>query len=234
MGHTSRAQGFLATTVEEKLAAAMRHVGPFVAIGRPGETLPELGAARMYVSDDHWQDEIVALMERARIVLLRIGDTPGFWWEVQQVLERVEIDRVVFFFPPGTEKLYPRFRQMTAEHLGAVLPEEIGKAQFLYLDADGTPHFVTPRFSGVNRLGNSAVDAMYLTALRPVFERIGLKPPKPPFPLVYKLLIGLAVLGVVAALLMFYATSQAAKSRTLQVHARTFTPSCRQSNSIVF
>ena len=220
MGHTSRAQGFLAPTVEEKLAAAMRHVGPFVAIGRPGETLPELGAARMYVSDDHWQDEIVALMERAQIVLLRIGDTPGFWWEVQQVMERVEMARVVFFFPPGTGHLYPRFRQMAGEQIDALLPENIGAAQFLYLDGGGTPHFVEPRFSGVNRLGNSAVDAMYLTAFRPVFERIGLKPPKPPFPLVYKLVIGLAILGITAGLLSIYATSEASKSRALQAKSQ--------------
>ena len=220
MGHTSRAQGFLAPTVEEKLAAAMRHVRPFVAIGRPGEALPELGAARMYVSDERWQDEIIALMERARIVLLRIGDTPGFWWEVRQVMERVEMARVVFFFPPGTDHLYPRFRQMAGEQIGALLPEDIGAAQFLYLDTDGTPHFVEPRFSGVNRLGNSAVDAMYLAAFRPIFERIGLKPPKPPFPLVYKLVIGLAILGITAGLLSIYATSEASKSRAIQAKSQ--------------
>lgn len=38
-------------TVEEKLALKMRGVGPFVAIGKPGEHLPQLGAARMYVPD---------------------------------------------------------------------------------------------------------------------------------------------------------------------------------------
>jgi hypothetical protein len=28
---------------------------PVIAVGKPGETLPELGAARMYVGHEDWQ-----------------------------------------------------------------------------------------------------------------------------------------------------------------------------------
>ena len=45
-------------TEEEQLAMVMNEIGPFIAIGRPGEQWPELGAARMYVGDDEWQATI--------------------------------------------------------------------------------------------------------------------------------------------------------------------------------
>ena len=37
---------------EQELAVLMGRLGPVVAIGKPGERLPELGAARLYVADD--------------------------------------------------------------------------------------------------------------------------------------------------------------------------------------
>ena len=40
---------------EQELAALLQSVGPVIGIGQPGETLPDLGAARMYVSDDAWR-----------------------------------------------------------------------------------------------------------------------------------------------------------------------------------
>jgi len=44
-------------TEEEQLAEALRDVGPFVAVGKPGEKLPQLGAARMYLQDSEWSSQ---------------------------------------------------------------------------------------------------------------------------------------------------------------------------------
>ena len=54
-------------TSEEQFGKAFRRCGPFVAIGRPGETLSTAGADRMYVDDDEWQ----------RTVLAHPGPEPG-------------------------------------------------------------------------------------------------------------------------------------------------------------
>ena len=43
---------FPQATLEEQLADVVRPLGDLVAIGRPGEGLPEPGAARMYASDE--------------------------------------------------------------------------------------------------------------------------------------------------------------------------------------
>jgi hypothetical protein len=47
-----------AISAEQELAMIMNRVGPVVAIGKPGEPLPELGAAQLYVSDDVWQRKL--------------------------------------------------------------------------------------------------------------------------------------------------------------------------------
>jgi hypothetical protein len=84
-----------ATTPEQESAAALSAVGPVVAVGRPGEPLHELGAARLYVAHEAWQGEVRSLMGRATLVVVRVGSSPGVLWEIDQVLERVP-RRVVF------------------------------------------------------------------------------------------------------------------------------------------
>jgi hypothetical protein len=41
---------------EEQVAQAVRAVGPMVAVGRPGESLPYVGAIRMYLPRENWQE----------------------------------------------------------------------------------------------------------------------------------------------------------------------------------
>jgi hypothetical protein len=90
-------------SVEEELALKMRGVGPFVAIGKPGERLPQLGAARMYVPDSQWQSCVRDLMEKSQLVILRIGSavTPGLVWEFTEAIKSVPTERLIlFFYPP--------------------------------------------------------------------------------------------------------------------------------------
>jgi TM2 domain-containing membrane protein YozV len=77
--------GYLtAITMEQELAIIMNRVGPVVAIGKPGELLPELGAARLYASDDEWRAVITDLMKRASLVVVRAGATANLRWEIDQ------------------------------------------------------------------------------------------------------------------------------------------------------
>lgn len=61
-------------TEEAQLAAAVVAIGPLLAVGRPGEGLPELGAARLYVGDD-WQQRVSNLMRDAELVIVRLAQT---------------------------------------------------------------------------------------------------------------------------------------------------------------
>ena len=105
------------TRYEDRLARALRKVGPFVAIGDPTERLPLLGAVRMYAADEDWQARVSDLIGRAGVVLLHAGGGDGFTWEVRHVVEHGVPERVILSLPldarrsaalaPGTLRSLP-------------------------------------------------------------------------------------------------------------------------------
>ena len=57
----SNAEGAIGSgqaTPEEQLADVLRPIGDLVAIGQPGEELPLLGAARIYLSNEEWKGDV--------------------------------------------------------------------------------------------------------------------------------------------------------------------------------
>ncbi|MEM1296020.1 MAG: hypothetical protein AAGH89_11690 [Verrucomicrobiota bacterium] len=158
---------------EEQLAGVFGPAGPFVAIGRPGERLPQLGAARLYVADEDWQDRVLELMQRAQLVVLFGGETPGLGWELRQLRLHVDPHRVVFLVP-HSEASYEKFRSLMLQAgFGApAWPSEKERkhatfvAGLIRFGSDWTPRFVPlpkavgkgiayeadPRFGGTGRV----------------------------------------------------------------------------------
>jgi hypothetical protein len=129
------AMKFNRVVVEEDLADELsRYVGPVIAIGRPGEPLPELGAHRLYVDDDHWQEEISRHMRAARLIILRIGDSEGLLWELQQLLDTVPPERIVLFSPSRT---FPdRIQRLVSDRWGI----QLQAGRFVAFDSARTPN----------------------------------------------------------------------------------------------
>ncbi|MEU0877064.1 hypothetical protein ABZ345_00585 [Lentzea sp. NPDC005914] len=100
---------------EEHLIGALRAFGPVVAVGRPGEQLPHLGAARFYLPGDDWQSGVLRLMELSQLIVLRLGDGDGVWWEVDQARDTQPPGKLVLLIPGGRPDL--------AERLDAHLPK---------------------------------------------------------------------------------------------------------------
>jgi len=90
---------FLPVSFEQELAAIMNRLGPFVAVGRPGERLPELGANRFYFTDDEWRSRVSELVQRARLTVILCGSTDNLWWEIDHVLASVAPRHVVLLIP---------------------------------------------------------------------------------------------------------------------------------------
>jgi hypothetical protein len=82
-------------TEEEQLAKALAWFGPLLAVGRPGERLPQVGAQRIYLADDVWQVRVAELMTTARLVVIRTGASQGFRWEVSQALSTIAPERLL-------------------------------------------------------------------------------------------------------------------------------------------
>lgn len=161
-------------TEEQQLDAIMNQIGPFIAIGDPNEKLPQLGAARTYVSGAEWKDRVLAWVLRAKLVVLRAGTTEGFWWEVETVVKNVKPERIIFLVPL-TPAEYQAFRKRAETFLPCRLPDyprkkrSIGSIRgIIFFQSDWTPHFLELR--GTVWLGWRP--AMKMT-LEPVFKQLG-------------------------------------------------------------
>jgi TM2 domain-containing membrane protein YozV len=115
----------VAINFEQILAAILSPIGPFVAIGRPAEDVPELGAARMYFPDDQWREQICAFMERARLVVIRLGTTDNIWWEVEHAIRTVDPARLILVVVESRKKQENLLRRL-GELLGKPLREPEG------------------------------------------------------------------------------------------------------------
>lgn len=93
---------------EERLIGALGAFGPVVAVGRPGERLPHLGAARFYLPGDDWQSGVLRLMELSQLIVLRLGDGEGVWWEVDQARATQPPGKLVLLIPGDRPDLTAR------------------------------------------------------------------------------------------------------------------------------
>jgi hypothetical protein len=89
---------------ESSLGRSLKQIGPFIAIGRPGERLAPAGAARLYVTDAEWQPVVRDLLCRAAAVILRPSDSPGTSWEMEQIAAHVRPERILLLVPNPTTR----------------------------------------------------------------------------------------------------------------------------------
>lgn len=118
--------------LEEFVARWTLAHGPLVAIGKPGETYPLLGAVRTYVRDDQWKQVVENAAGSAEAIILLAGSSDGLGWEVDHVAASDRRDRVLVLLPPlPYEQSLRRF---------ANLRRQLGLSDLEALDdiADGT------------------------------------------------------------------------------------------------
>jgi hypothetical protein len=95
---------------EEVVVRQLADYGPVIAIGEPGETVPDLGSARAYLSDG-WQSTIDKWIDEASIIAVVVGRTEGLAWEVQTITEHHSLGKTVLLFPPSDDQeLHDRWK----------------------------------------------------------------------------------------------------------------------------
>lgn len=160
---------------EQLLSRVHKDVGPLIAIGRPGEKLPLLGAHRTYVADADWQATVLRLISESRLVIIRGGRTDGLWWEIQQAAKDCRPEQLVFLSPSAGPE-YDSFREKANSILTKPLPANAYKAKggdisaLVHFLDDWTPALVPLRAPLSNR-NNPEQKLKY--AFQPVFDRLG-------------------------------------------------------------
>jgi len=170
-------------TEEECLAEVMNEIGPFVAIGRPGEQLPEVGAYRKYAQDETWRQEVTNLLSVAQLVILRLGTTAGIEWELGTTLRLVEPLRLLLLVPGELD--YKVFCGQYASLFPAGLPQSISSKwsrwsrpgfsvfDVIYFASNWTPSWA-PLESSLLYIGMNPFKAALKSTLAPVVRRAGL------------------------------------------------------------
>jgi len=206
-------------TEEEQIAQVMDEIGPFTAIGRPGEPLPELGAKRLYIANGDWQETIRHLLPEARLVLLRVGTSGGLTWEFEQVVRTVDPKRIVLLVPFDYGG-YQSFRRTVEKLFPHGLPALSGRTRYIfnslrrywfrnlglkgivYFDPDWHSHYVELKVPLLRARVWKPMVSMLKLGLRGVFAnlRIHWEPPPIRWFMVFVVLV-LAPIIVISTLL---------------------------------
>lgn len=72
--------------IEKSISKHFSEYAQVVSIGNPATILPSLGSISIFATDDKWKETVTTLMERAKIIIIRIGQTEGTLWELEQCI----------------------------------------------------------------------------------------------------------------------------------------------------
>lgn len=165
---------------EEMLIDALSDIAPIYAIGDPADKKMPYGATRIYVDDSEWRQTVEQLAIKAEIVVLRLGQTNNFWWEVEMALKKVPIDKIVFVIPwSKTFKNVSTLYKILLEHNIDITSIDVtidkkrtGSISSVLYFKNGKPEtneIVIPRFTG----HFLSYDNLLRNALAPFLERYG-------------------------------------------------------------
>ena len=95
---------------EEQLVKVLKPYGRVIAVGDPTEVLPRVGADRLYLPIEGWQEPVRALMAKARLVVLALGIGKGTVWELVEAMTTLPPERLILLVPMDEED-YEAFRR---------------------------------------------------------------------------------------------------------------------------
>ncbi len=165
-------------TAEEQLAWFFGRLGPFVAIGKPGEKLALGGAARVYVQDDSWKQTVLETMSVSQVIVLQPAETQGVWWEIDQILARIPPQKLLLSLINfrGRQARYTLFRLRFERVTGRQLPRCIGDGIFCRFDSEWMPQVLPARMRTPFLWPMCRCVLRFRATLRPFLESLAGRP----------------------------------------------------------
>jgi hypothetical protein len=105
---------FFDFSLESRLADHFSAAGPFIAVGKPGDASPHLGAARASLLDTEWQGTVIGWMAESSLIIVMIGSTHWVGWELERIIELGHTAKMILLFPE-TRKWFAWRRRKAAE-----------------------------------------------------------------------------------------------------------------------
>ena len=107
-------------SLESRLGDHFSSIGPFIAIGKPGDKAPHLGAARAAFSDEEWQGAVLGWMDQATLIVVMIGRTHWVEWELRRTIERGHPGKLIIVFPQSRKNRFFGYRREVVERLAVI------------------------------------------------------------------------------------------------------------------
>ena len=198
---------------EEGLANALAPIGPMLAIGQPGEHLPNIGAVRVYSSPrgDKWKNDVSQLLQACQLIIIKAGITEGLQWEFQEVFRSTPPEKILLHVDlPKSE--YQDFAQRFQEWTQIELPANpIGIMKcpfFIYFWGDFHPTAIPIKSPFVRQRMFQVNTSPFLYSLRYLFEQRSINWQKPRrnwyFLLLFALLGSIILIIVLLILLQLF------------------------------
>jgi hypothetical protein len=167
---------------EEQLAEVLLPFGELIAIGRPGESLPTPGAARIYTFDEEWKDVVKRQIQTARLVVIRAAAGENVFWELTQAVGILNPQKLLILLNMKVRD-YESFRTRADSVLGVPLPPSTqlvrrGRVSGFIGFAEGWESQFFALRAPIFRGGSFKRLCKY--ALKPVFENSGIDWRAPP------------------------------------------------------
>ena len=174
------------TSQEEELAMAVKPIGRLVAVGDPNQSLPDIGADRLYPGSDDWKKSVEDLITKSRLIIIRAGKRggPGLHWELETLLKMARPENViilVWMWKPG----YEIFAKTANQVVSWKLPKysQIGRFGrvhgFIEFDDKWDSNFISGNMPFFRRSFRNRYKWPFYYGLKSVFERMGVTWIKP-------------------------------------------------------
>ena len=166
---------------EEVIVPPFSMLGPVIAIGKPNEGLPRLGASRTYVSDKEWQGAVLELMRQACFVVIAIGDSEdlqseGLQWEIHQAIKILEPTQLLFYLAQDQtdDDLKQSLTALSATLRSVAdwtLPDVIKDERLVAFDADGKGSLIGPLPQPTQLFGSLGLLSWILVPIQTIILR---------------------------------------------------------------
>jgi hypothetical protein len=134
-------------TAELNLVQMIFRHAPVIAIGRPGESVPPVGAVRFYARHDVWKQTVEAIVPLCQLVVWTTGHTEGLRWEIKHLLERVPPQELLLWLHVNVARFskaerdseWQKLREAYRDVFPKELPADAASMRFIAFKDDWTP-----------------------------------------------------------------------------------------------
>lgn len=133
-----------APTFEEQISKDFKNFN-LVAVGRPKEELPELGANRLYISNELWKEQVSLLIDKASIIIVKPSFTEGLSWELETIINKCLLSKIVLFhlFKDVSDKklqnfYYDEFKELMSKSFNVKMQPFLANSIYSYFQKNLT------------------------------------------------------------------------------------------------